>query len=152
MASIQYVVNAVDSASGVFAKIAASADGLDKQLADLSKRVATPSVDLNDAKFTLGVLNAAKRLDKLSAMVADPEIDVDAAKAQTEILRITAMLDRLDGKKVTAHVSVDGGRGGGAIDKLLAALTPGAGGAASGRPDYFVSEPPRSNKPDRVSV
>jgi len=119
MASIQYVVNAVDSASGVFAKIAASADGLDRQLADLSKRVATPEVDLKDAKFTLGMVNAAKRLDKLSAMVADPSVDVDTGKAQLEILKITAMLDRLDAKHVDVGVGVGGAAaGGGALGRF----------------------------------
>ena len=49
MASIQYVVSATDAASGVFKKIALSADSLDRQLADLSKRVATPEVNLKDA-------------------------------------------------------------------------------------------------------
>ncbi len=107
MASIQYVVTAVDSASGVFKKIALSADSLDRQLADLSKRIATPEVDLKDAKFQLGLVNAAKRLDKLSAMAADPDVEVDTAKAQTEILRITAMLDRLDAKRVNVKVNVD---------------------------------------------
>src|SRR6266568_7468496 len=106
MASIEYVVRATDAASAVFARIGASADGLDKQLADLSKRVATPEVDLKDAKFQLGMLNAAKRLDKLSAMIADPSVDVDTAGAQLEILRITAMLDRLDARHVDVSVGV----------------------------------------------
>lgn len=134
MASIQYVVSATDAASGVFAKIAASADGLDKQLADLSKRVATPEIDLKDKKFTLGMINAAKRLDKLSAMVADPSVEVDTAKAQTEILRITAMLDRLDAKHVSVGVSAGGAGAAGAAaggGGILSAL-PGIGGLGTG--------------------
>ncbi len=143
MASIEYIVRATDAASGVFARIAASADGLDKQLGDLSKRIATPSVDLKDAKFTLGMLNAAKRLDKLSAMVAAPGVDVDTAKAQTEILRITAMLDRLDAKRVSVDVAVHrsvlsrlsfgalGGAAGGAAGAAGGAAQ-GAGGLAGG--------------------
>ena len=81
MASIQYVVSATDAASAVFAKIGASADGLDKQLEDLGKRVADPEVRLDDAKFTLGMIRAAERLDKLSAKVADPKVQVDTAAA-----------------------------------------------------------------------
>ena len=126
MATIQYVVSATDAASAVFARIAASADGLDRQLADLSKRIATPEVDLKDAKFQLGMLNAAKRLDKLSAMIADPSVDVDTAKAQTEILRITAMLDRLDAKRVNVKVDVDRSM----LSRLGGLL--GAGGGAGG--------------------
>src|SRR6266568_971332 len=76
MASIQYVVSATDAASGVFTKIGLSADRLDKQLADLSKRIATPEVDLKDAKF------------------------------QLEMLRSNAQLDRLDKRHVTATVSI----------------------------------------------
>src|SRR6516162_2488114 len=107
MASIQYVVSATDAASAVFAKIGASADGLDKQLEDLGKRVADPEVNLEDSKFTLGMIRAAERLDKLSAKVADPTVEVDTAKAQVEILRINAMLDRLGAKKVDVTVGVD---------------------------------------------
>src|SRR5215831_6404102 len=110
MASIEYVVNATDAASGVFARIAASADGLDKQLEELGRRVADPEIDLKDSKFTLGMIRAAERLDKLSAKVADPTVEVDTAKAQLEILRISAMLDRLDAKRV--NVEVGGGRRG----------------------------------------
>src|SRR6266568_1032917 len=105
MASIQYVVSATDAASGVFTKIGLSADRLDKQLADLSKRIATPEVDLKDAKFTLGMVNAAKRLDKLSAAMATPGVDLEDPKFQLEMLRINAQLDRLDKRHVTATVS-----------------------------------------------
>ena len=128
MASIQYVVNATDAASGVFARIAASADGLDKQLEDLGKRVADPEVNLKDTKFTLGIVRAAQRLDKLNAMIADPEVTVDTAKAQTEILRINAMLDRLDAKRV--NVTVDVNRRGGIFGALTGLF--GAGGGAGG--------------------
>jgi len=107
MASIQYVVSATDAASAVFAKIGASADGLDKQLEDLGKRVADPEVRLDDAKFTLGMIRAAERLDKLSAKVADPKVQVDTAAAQKEILRINAMLDRLGSKTVNVTVDVN---------------------------------------------
>jgi hypothetical protein len=124
VATLEYLVKATDASSAVFQKIALSADHLDKQLGDLSKRIATPEVDLKDAKFTLGMVNAAKRLDKLSAMVADPAVEVDTAKAQTEILRITAMLDRLDGKEVTVDVDRRGG--------IFARLGRGAGGILGG--------------------
>jgi hypothetical protein len=139
---LEYIVRASDNASMVFSKIGLSADRLDQQLGDLSKRVATPAVDLKDTKFTLGMINAAKRLDKLSAMVADPSVEVDTRKAQTEILRITAMLDRLDAKRVNVTVDVDrrggifgrlfGGGGGGAIGGLLSAAGGGIGAAGSG--------------------
>jgi len=129
MASIQYVVNAVDSASGVFAKIALSADSLDKQLADLSRRVATPEVDLKDAKFTLGMVNAAKRLDALSAKMAEPGVDLKDPKFQTEILRINAQLDRLDKRHVTTTVTVKE-----RLDKVAGAgaLAPSGMGVAAG--------------------
>ena len=125
MASIQYVVNATDAASSVFAKIGLSADNLDRQLQDLSKRVATPEVDLEDSKFTLGVIKAAERLDKLSAKIADPKIDVDAGAAQVEILRINAMLDRLDAKRVSVSVDVD--RRGGLLSRLGGMFGGGSG-------------------------
>ena len=148
MASIEYVVSATDAASGVFAKIAASADGLDKQLADLSKRVATPEIDLKDKKFTLGMINAAKRLDVLSAKVADPAVEVDTAKAQTEILRISAMLDRLDAKKITVGAGAGAGGRGGLLSRLgglfggggAAGAAGGAGRAAAG----FGGLPPQA--------
>jgi hypothetical protein len=127
MASIQYVVNATDAASGVFAKIAASADGLDKQLEDLGRRVADPEVNLEDSKFTLGMIRAAERLDKLSAQVADPSVEVDTAKAQVEILRINAMLDRLDAKRVNVTVDVD--RRGGIFARLGGLFGRGRAGA-----------------------
>ena len=141
MASIEYVVNATDAASAVFQKIGLSADHLDQQLQDLSKRVATPEVDLEDSKFTLGMIKAAERLDKLSAKIADPKVEVDAAHAQLEILKINAQLDRLDAKRVTATVEVKtdrsflsrlGGGGGGWLSGLLGGGGAVAGGAASG--------------------
>jgi hypothetical protein len=104
MASIQYVVSATDAASAVFAKIGLSADGLDRQLEELGKRIADPEVTLDDSKFTLGMIRAAQRLDKLSARVADPKVTVDTGQAQVEILRINAMLDRLDAKRVSVTV------------------------------------------------
>jgi SLT domain-containing protein len=140
MASIQFVVNATDAASGVFEKIGLAADGLDKQLEDLGKRVAAPEVNLEDSKFTLGMINAAKRLDKLNAMVADPEVKVDTAALQTEILRINAMLDRLDARRVSVEVGVNQsfmsrlkgvfGAGGGGIGGLFGAGASAAGGGA----------------------
>jgi hypothetical protein len=138
IASIQYVVSATDAASGVFARIAASADGLDKQLSDLSKRVADPSVTLDDAKFTVGMVNAAKRLDRLSAMVADPKIEIDGGKAQLEILRISAMLDRLDAKRVSVDVGIHRRTAGGFLRGLVSSsalsafLSGGAGAAGTG--------------------
>ncbi len=135
------MVSATDAASAVFKKIALSADGLDRQLADLSKRIATPEVDLKDAKFQLGMVNAAKRLDKLSAMVADPSVDVDTAGAQLEILRITAMLDRLDARHVDVSVGVHqsvlsrlGGLLGGGGAAAGGAASAGGGGILSGLP------------------
>jgi hypothetical protein len=129
MASIEYVVRATDAASTVFAKIAASADGLDSQLEDLSKRVATPEVDLKDAKFTAGIIRAAERLDKLSAKVAEPGADLSDTKFQAEILKINAQLDRLDARHVTADVKVKVDQS--ALSKLrglLGAAGKGAGG------------------------
>jgi Transglycosylase SLT domain len=127
MASIQYVVTATDAASAVFAKIGASADGLDKQLADLSKRIATPEVDLKDAAFTAGMISAAKRLDRLSEKMATPGADLKDTKFQAEIIKINAQLDRLDRRHVTATVDVNVNR------SFLSRLTAGAlGGFAGG--------------------
>jgi hypothetical protein len=140
MATIITTVKAIDAASGVFAKIAASADGLDKQLKDLGDRVAHPEVDLKDAKFQVGIINAAKRLDKLNAQVADPKVEIDATKFQTEILRINAQLDRLGKKRTTVTVDVKtdrsilGGLGagfGGGV-KGIASLIPNVAGAGVG--------------------
>jgi phage-related protein len=138
MASIQYVVTATDAASAVFAKIGASADGLDKQLEDLSKRVATPEIDLKDAKFTAGMIAAAKRLDKLSAQMAEPGVNLEDGKFQAEIIKINAQLDRLDAKRVEVSVGVDrsalsrlGGLFGGGAAGGAAGGAGGAGGVAS---------------------
>jgi len=132
MASIEYVVNATDAASRVFEKIGLSADHLDRQLKDLGDRVADPEVRLDDAKFTLGMINAAKRLDKLNAQIADPKVEVDTAKAQTEILRINAMLDRLGTKKVEVTVTADRRGFGRALisARAFGGLFGGAGAAA----------------------
>ena len=141
MASIQYVVNATDAASSVFAKIGLSADNLDRQLEELGKRIADPEVTLDDSKFTLGMIRAAQRLDKLSARVADPKVTVDTGQAQVEILRINAMLDRLDAKRVS--VTVGAGRRGllGQAGRALFSLSAlqglfggGAGAAGAGVP------------------
>ena len=108
MASINYTVNAIDSASGTFKRIALSADSLDAQLlsGSLSKRVASPTVDLSDKAFATKIADAAVKLNKLSAQIANPKVEVDTAKAQLSILKIEKSLDELDGKNVTATVSV----------------------------------------------
>jgi hypothetical protein len=124
--SLEFVVKATDACSAVFQKIGLSADRLDKQIGDLGKRIATPTVGLDDKKFALGMINAAKRLDKLSAMVADPSIEVDTRQAQTEILRISALLDRLDAKRVNVTV----GARGGVLSRVMGLFGGGAAGAA----------------------
>ena len=151
MATINYTVNAIDSASGTFKRIALSADSLDAQLSDLSKRVASPTVDLSDKAFATKIADAAVKLNKLSAQIANPKVEVDTAKAQLSILKIEKSLDELDGKNVTATVSVresvpsklkglfsggSGGDDGGILSKLLGGGGGGGGkggaGAASG--------------------
>jgi hypothetical protein len=127
----------------VFAKIAVAADGLDKQLEDLSKRVAEPEVDLKDAAFTQGMIRCAQRIDKLTAKMAEPGVNLEDTKFQAEIFKINAQLDRLDSRHVTAEIKVDVdrsalsrigglfGAGGRGIGGLLGGIGGGIGATGS---------------------
>ena len=131
MATLEYLVRATDQASGTFSKIGLSADKLDHQLGELSKRIATPTVDLKDKEFALKMAKAAVNLDRLSKKVANPKITPEGLRsAELGILKLDAMLDKLDGKEATVTVDVNRHRGifgrlGGGLAGLL-----GAGGPA----------------------
>jgi hypothetical protein len=123
MPTLEYLVRATDQMSAPLAKMGLSAEKLDRQLGDLSKRVATPTVDLRDKKARLGLADAQVKLDRLSKTVANPKITVEGLRrAELGILRVDAMLDGLDAK----HAKPRGGFLG-----MLGGLL-GGGGAASG--------------------
>ena len=145
MATLEYLVRAVDDASGVFRKVGLSADVLDRQLSDLSKKVATPTVDLNDKAAAKNLAEWAVKLDRLSTRVASPKITVEGLhRAQLDILKLDAQLDALNGKEVDVTIDVNQHRGifsrvsgmagaaGGAIGKFLSGRWQGTGGWASG--------------------
>lgn len=126
MASIEYVVNAVDDASGTFERIARSADQLNDDLDKLSKKVARPEVDLEDADATLKLDTIADKIDKLKAKVADPDIDPRGLRsAQIAIDRLDVSLDRLSKKRATPEIDLKE-KGGGFLSRLF-----GGGGIGS---------------------
>jgi SLT domain-containing protein len=112
VASIEYVVNAVDDASSTFSKIALSADRLNEDLDRLSKQIATPTVELQDKEYNLKIAEAAAKIDRLKTKIADPSIDLKGMQtAQLQVMRLDLALDRLSHKHVTATVDVDTRRG-----------------------------------------
>ena len=120
MASIEYVVNAVDNASGTFRRISLSTDSLKRQLDDLSRKVATPTIDVNDKQAQLKLAEAATRINRLSDQVAKPKVELDTVKFQRDILRVEAELDKLGAK--TVEVGKISG-----LDRILANAPGGAG-------------------------
>ena len=78
MATIQYVVNAVDAASATFERIAGSADQLNNQLDELSHKTAMARVGLEgdkEANLTLDKLDL--KMAKLAKSVAEGKIGVE---------------------------------------------------------------------------
>jgi len=127
VATLEYLVRAIDQASGTFQKVGLSADVLDRQLSDLSKKVATPTVDLNDKAAAKNLAEFAVKLDRLSARVASPKITMEGLhRAQLDILKLDAQLDALNGKEVDVTVDVNTKRG------IFSRLGAGAGGLLSG--------------------
>jgi len=133
MASIEYVVNAVDDASGTFEKIARSSDQLAKDLDELGRKVARPDVALEgDKNAILQLDRIALKIDKLRETVK-PGVELEnAARTQLEIDRLSASLDRLDRKRVSPTIDLNdrGGGLGGLIRRLFGGG--GAAGAAGG--------------------
>jgi hypothetical protein len=119
VATIQYVVNAVDAASATFTRIAASADTLNGQLDELAHKSATARVGLagdKEAKLALDSLDL--KLARLGKRIARPDVTVEGlAAAQLGITRLDLALDRLNAKHARPKVnwlrSLFGGAGGG---------------------------------------
>lgn len=135
MATIQYVVNAVDSASATFARIAGSADDLITQIDDLGSKSATARVGLEgdkEAKLTLDSLDL--KLGRLAEKVATPGIDVKGrAAAQLAIDRVSLAMDRLDAKRARIHIEGTGPAGW--LDRrLFSALGGGSGALGAAAP------------------
>jgi hypothetical protein len=108
LASIEYVVNAVDSASSTFGKIAASADRLSAQMDELSRKQATPSVELQDQKFQVTQLKVQALLQDLNDRVANPKAELQDKQFKFEMADAQVKLDRLNAKVAKPKVSLEG--------------------------------------------
>ena len=140
MATIQYVVNAVDAASATFTRIAATADTLNNQLDELAHKSATARVGLaGDKEAQASLTNIDLKLARLGKRIAKPDVTVEGlAAARLGIMRLDVALDRLDRKTVTVDVDWRGriGRflfasGGGVGNAFRQLFGGGAGGAGS---------------------
>src|SRR5258708_22317410 len=127
MATIQYVVNAIDNASATFARIAGAADDGLPKIDDLGRKSATARIGLSGDKATqLAIADIELKLARLGQRVAKPDVTVQGlAAAQVGILRLSLALDKLNAKSV----AVNGGQG---IWSLLSGAFGGGGGAAAG--------------------
>jgi hypothetical protein len=144
VATIQYVVNAVDSASATFARIAGSADDLLAQLDDLSHKTATARVGLEGNKeMTLALDDLDLKIATLGKRVANPNVKVDGlARAQLGIDRLDLAMDHLDDKRARIHIEGPSmlnrmsfgllGSSGGAGATGVASSTAGGGAAGGG--------------------
>jgi hypothetical protein len=146
VATLQYVVNAIDGASGTFAKIALSAQDLNKKVDDLAKKRADIKVGLDDKTAQAGLKDLDLKLTKMKAKVTDPKVNVKGLEsAFFGIGRLDVALDKIGAKSVTAHVKVDvdrsllnrlslgaAGKGGGGALSGFAAFLGGGGSAATG--------------------
>src|SRR5258708_16375040 len=100
MATIQYVVNAIDNASATFARIAGSADDVLAKIDDLGRKSATARIGLSGDKATqLAIADIELKLARLGQRVAKPDVTVQRlATAQVGILRLSLALDKLSAK------------------------------------------------------
>ena len=127
MATIQYLVNAVDGASGTFAKIAGSADDLNKQLDELGRKSVEARVGLDGVPAMQNTLRDIDiKLARLNTRVAKPKLNDDQiVRATIAATALNLQLDKLNEKKVKLNVS-----GGGGIGRVITGLL---GGFAGGR-------------------
>lgn len=133
VATLQYVVNAVDSASAVFTRIAGSADDLLVKLDDLSSKTAEARVGLQGNKEAMVALDDLDlKIARFGKRVGEGKVGVDGlARAQIGVDRLDLALDRLNEKHSTAHVDVDVDRN--SLRGILASIG-GAVGAVGGTP------------------
>ena len=144
MATINYTVNAIDSASEVFRRIAGSADDVVAKIDDLSHKSATARVGLaGDKEASLSIADIELKLARLGKKAANPNVTVEGlASAQLGIMRLSLALDKLNAKHARPDVSTGFlsrilGRGGGpgvgslsAIAQLITGAVPAAASVA----------------------
>jgi hypothetical protein len=130
VATIQYVVNAVDAASATFERIAGSADHVLEKLDEISKKTAKARVGLEgDDKANLALDKLDLKMAKLAKSVATGKIGVEGqARALLDIRKLELEMDKLSTKRATVHIDVSRGLG-----KLAGSsfLQPSALGAAA---------------------
>lgn len=109
MATIQYVVNAVDAASATFARIAGSADDLLAKMDDLDHKSATARVGLTGDKEAIVTIDQIDlKMARLAKRVAKPGITVEGlAAAKVQLDRFNLELDKLNHKHVDVKIGVD---------------------------------------------
>jgi hypothetical protein len=135
VATLQYVVNAVDNATATFERIAGSADDLVTQIEELGRSSATARVGLaGDREAVLSLDNLELKLARLSRRVTSPKVTVEGlASASLGITALELQLGRLNAKHATAGgqgiLSLLSGAfsGGGAAGKAGGGLIPGFG-------------------------
>ena len=132
MATIQYLVNAVDGASGTFAKIAGSADGLNKQLDELGNKSVEAKVGLDgDVKLQRSLTDIDIHLARLNQRVTTTKMNDDQiVRASIQAAALNLQLDRLNDKRTVIRVDVGSGPGG--ILSRLSLLLGGHGAGATG--------------------
>jgi hypothetical protein len=125
VATIQYVVNAVDAASATFERIAGSAEHLLKELDDIGKKSVAARVGIEgdkEANLTLDKLDL--KMAKLADRVAKGKVGVEGqARALLDIRKVELEMDKLNAKRAKIHIDTSG------LTKL-SALQPSAMGTA----------------------
>jgi hypothetical protein len=138
VSTVNYTVNAIDSASATFARIAGSADELLATLDDLSHKTAIARVGVDgDKEAELRIDKVDLKMANLARRVAEGKIGVEGqAKAITDIRRLVLELDKFGAKHVTATVDVNVNRQSllgrlrsGGLEGSLGRLFGGGGGA-----------------------
>jgi hypothetical protein len=130
VATIQYVVNAVDAASATFERIAGSADHVLEKLDEISHKTAEARIRLEgDKEATLAIDKLDLKMAKLGQRVAQGKIGVEGqARALLDIRKLELEMDKLSAKRATVHIDIDRG-----LSKLAGSsfLQPSALGAAA---------------------
>jgi hypothetical protein len=131
VATIQYVVNAIDSASATFSRIAGSVEDLNDKLKALSDKSATARVALDgDGKAKLALDDIELRMARLANRLAKPKITLEGQhQALLQIAALNLELDKLNSKKADPAAG-----GGGVLSNLLSKGAGAIGGALGNIP------------------
>lgn len=106
--ALGFSVGAIDKASGAFAKVAESVDGLVAKLRGLDRTTASPTLDVDDKQLTAKIKAAEKRVADLKRKVEQdsPQLDLDIRAAEAKQRKLTSDLQKLRGLKVTPEVEL----------------------------------------------